>query len=211
MEIQVVEFFKSWSCKFCDVLFSFTNLLGEDLFFYLVFFMLYWVYKKEFAFKYALVYLGSCVFNVGFKKIVGRPRPIGATASGYSFPSGHSQSFSSVATGLLYEAGKSDFPKKKWQKIELLIECIIFGLLVGIGRMYWGQHYLTDVLAGLIIGVVFTVFVTYLIDVILQKSKISLDKFFLILIPCIFDNFSEISMTAFFALFHLSLLPIVYD
>ena len=195
MELQIVEFFKSWSCKFCDVLFAFTNVLGEDLFFYLIFFALYWAYDKRFAYKYGLVYFGSCVFNIGFKKLVGRPRPIGATASGYSFPSGHSQSFSTVATGLVYEANKKQFPAKKWQRIEFMTECVIVGLLVGIGRMYWGQHYLTDVLAGLILGVVFTTLVIYLLDVFIPRSKISLDKFMLILLPILVIAYVVIATT----------------
>ena len=198
MEIQIVEFFKSWSSTFGNIFFTFTNMLGEDLFFYLVFFMLYWVYKKEFAFKYGLVYYVNCVFNIGFKQIVGRPRPIGADASGYSFPSGHSQSYSSVVTGLWYEANKNHYPTKKWQRIELMIEFIIFGILVGIGRMYWGQHYLTDVIAGLMFGVIITVLVTYLIDYISEKSKISLDKFLVILVPFVVVAYVVIVATNMF-------------
>lgn len=198
MEIQIVEFFKSWSCTFCDILFAFTNILGEDLFFYLVFFALYWVYDKKFAFKYGLVYFGSCIFNMGFKKLVGRARPVGATASGYSFPSGHSQSYATVATGLIYEANKKKFPEKRWQRIEFLTECIVVGLLVGIGRMYWGQHYLTDVLAGLIIGVVFTTLAMYLLEVLISKTKISLDKFLLILLPILIVVYIVIVATNLF-------------
>ena len=189
MELQIVEFFKSLSCKFCDILFSLTNILGEDLFFYLIFFCLYWVYDRKFVFKYALVYFSSCVFNMGFKSIVARPRPIGATASGYSFPSGHSQSFSSVATGLLYESHKKQFPTKKWQRVELIVECIVFGLLVGIGRMYWGQHYLTDIIVGLIFGVIITVGLTFVIDCISQKTKISIDKILLIVLPFVVTGY----------------------
>ena len=195
MELQIVEFFKSLSCKFCDVLFSFTNILGEDLFFYLVFFALYWAYKKEFAFKYALVYFSSCLLNIGFKSVVRRVRPIGATASGYSFPSGHAQSFSTVATGLLYESNKKNFLTKRWQRIEFFLECLIGALLVGIGRMYWGQHYLTDVVAGIIIGFVFTIFITYIIDIVLSKIKVSLKKVFLVIAPILVVGYIVIATT----------------
>jgi undecaprenyl-diphosphatase len=156
------------------------------------------MYDKRFAYKYGLVYFSSCIFNMGFKKLVRRPRPIGATASGYSFPSGHSQSYSTVVTGLIYEANKKKFPEKRWQRIEFLTECIVVGLLVGIGRMYWGQHYLTDVLAGLILGVVFTVVATYLIDVIISRSKMSLDKFFLIMAPILIVAYIVIVSTNLF-------------
>ena len=191
MEIQIVEFFRSWSCSFCNFLFAFTNLLGEDLIFYLIFFALYWAYKKEFAFKYGAVYFFSCFCNIGLKEVVRRPRPMGHENSifpetGYSFPSGHSQSYSSAGAGLLYEAHKNQFPKKKWMRVELLFEFLIFGALVGIGRIYWGQHYLTDVLAGLILGVIITVAATYILDVIINKlkgSKITLEKILVFLVP----------------------------
>ena len=198
MEIQIVEFFKSWSCKFCDLLFSFTNILGEDLFFYLVFFILYWCYDRRFALKYSLVYLGSCASNVLLKKLIGRPRPIGATATGKSFPSGHAQSYASVGTGLLYEANKHKFPAKRWQRIEFLIEFIVFGVLVAIGRMYFGQHYLTDVVAGLLIGAIITILITYVVDIIISKSKISLDKFLLILVPIVAVAYVVVACTNIF-------------
>lgn len=198
MEIQIVEFFKSWGCKFCDVFFSFTNILGEDLFFYLVFFALYWCYKKQFAFKFAGVYMINCVFNVFFKKIVGRPRPVGATEGGNSFPSGHSQSYASVGMGLLYEANRNKYPTKKWQRVELWLEFVIFGALVGIGRMYFGQHYLTDVLAGLLLGVIVTVVATYIIDLIATRWNIGLDKILLILIPFVVVGYIVVAVTNIF-------------
>lgn len=206
MEIQIVEFFRSWSSVFCNFLFTFTNLLGEDLIFYLIFFALYWTYKKEFALKYGSVYLFSCACNLGLKKIVKRPRPIGYQNSlfpetGYSFPSGHSQSFSSVGAGLLYEANKNQFPKKRWMRIELLFEFIIFGALVGIGRIYWGQHYLTDVLAGLILGVMITVAATYLLDIVIEKlkgTKITLEKVLLFIVPFVVVGYIVVITTNIF-------------
>lgn len=198
MEVQIVEFVKSWSCKFCDTLFSITNIIGEDLFFYLVFFAIYWTYKKEFAFKFACVYFVNFVLNFAFKNLIKRPRPIGSTADGYSFPSGHSQSYSSVATGLIYEANKNNFPKKKWLKVELMCELIIVGALVGLGRMYFSQHYLTDVIAGLMFGVIFTVGVTFVLDYIISKSKISLDKFLLLLVPVMLVGYLVVVFTDIF-------------
>jgi len=198
MEVQIVEFVKSWSCKFCDALFSITNILGEDLFFYLVFFAIYWTYKKDFAFKFACVYFVNFALNFAFKNLIRRPRPTGATADGFSFPSGHSQSYSSVASGLVYEAKKNNFPAKTWLKMELVAEFIIVGVLVGLGRMYFGQHYLTDVIAGLMFGVIFTVGVTFVLDNIIVKSKISLDKFLLLLLPVMLIGYLVVTFTSIF-------------
>lgn len=171
METQIVEFFHGFSSKIGDLFFSFTNILGEDLFFYLIFFALCWVYGRNFALKYGLVYFVSFGVNFAFKHIVKRPRPYLATEDGYSFPSGHSQSFSASMTGLVYEAKKNNYYNSKLIKVDLLLTTIIFGALVGIGRMYFGQHYLTDVLAGLVLGVIVTVAATYCIDLLIDRLK----------------------------------------
>lgn len=171
MELDIVRFFQSWSCKALDVIIGIINEFGTDLFFYLAFFALYWVYSKGYAFKFMFVYLGSCGFNKVFKSLVKRPRPAGATDSGYSFPSGHATSYACVSTQLVYETTRQGFPKKKWQKIDMWIEYIVMGLLVCVARMYFGAHYLTDVVAGLLVGAFFTVGLTYFLNWFIEKYK----------------------------------------
>ncbi len=171
MELEIVRFFQSWSCKALDVIIGIINEFGTDLFFYLAFFALYWVYSKGYAFKFMFVYLSSCGFNKVFKSLVKRPRPEGAVDTGYSFPSGHATSYACVSTQLVYETKRQGYPKKTWQKIDMWIEYILMGLLVCVARMYFGAHYLTDVLAGLLLGAFFTVAVTYLLNWFIEKFK----------------------------------------
>lgn len=71
-------------------------------------------------------------------------------ASGLSFPSGHSQSISAISTYVVFDVYKNK--SAKGIKISTLVVAILLCLVVGFSRIYLGQHYLTDVLAGLVLG-----------------------------------------------------------
>ena len=66
------------------------------------------------------------------------------SAQGYSFPSGHTQSVTSILGGV------ARFTKKK----AVRIVCIVLVLLVSFSRMYLGVHYPTDVLFSLVCGTI---------------------------------------------------------
>lgn len=91
----------------------------------------------------------SFVIGYFFKKCFTRPRPylvLSQARTGsklfrdYSFPSGHTTAVFSLAISysLVYRY--------------LIVPLIFCALLVGISRIYLGQHYPTDVLAGGILG-----------------------------------------------------------
>ena len=65
-------------------------------------------------------------------------------ARDYSFPSGHTQNVTSILGGV------ARFTKKK----AVRIVCIVIVALVAFSRMYLGVHYPTDVLTGLVCGLV---------------------------------------------------------
>ena len=95
--------------------------------------------------------LGLIVNNMLIKEIVARPRPwlsvegleyVMYEASKNSFPSGHTcASFATAA------AWRSRAPRK-W----IGIVGTVLAVLMGLSRMYIGVHYLTDVLAGAMVG-----------------------------------------------------------
>ena len=68
-----------------------------------------------------------------------------------SFPSGHTSASFSIATFFaLYKSGRS------WNFV-----FAFFALIVGYGRIYLSQHFITDVYVGMIIGVLITTLVYY--------------------------------------------------
>lgn len=85
--------------------------------------------------------------------IVGRPRPpvqhLGDSGVGTSFPSGH------MAAAVVYSAiGVVVFLHRRGAALRVITAMVLAAivLLVGFARVYRGMHYLTDVLAGALLG-----------------------------------------------------------
>ena len=156
--LEILKYIQAFSNPILDSFFEIVTMLGEDLFFILVIAIFYWCFNKTFGYKLAFIYLTSIAVNTIIKEIVKFPRPIGyegiksrrvETAGGYSFPSGHTQKSTTLFTTLMIEF------KKKW----LYLLGVLGILLVGFSRMYLGVHWPTDVIGGLIIGILWTIIV----------------------------------------------------
>ena len=88
-------------------------------------------------------------------QIVARPRPavshLGGTPSTFSFPSGHT-----AATVVLY-GGIAVIvmvaTTRWWPRIVMWSLAVVLVVAVGLSRVYRGEHYPTDVLAGLVLGI----------------------------------------------------------
>ena len=99
-----------------------------------------------------------CAFitNQIAKLIFLRPRPIGINLieeSGFSYPSGHamvSMAYFGFIAYLLYKR-----PKNKLTKSTLIIILILTILLIGFSRIYLGVHYLSDILGGFLLSIVY--------------------------------------------------------
>lgn len=178
MEIQIVKFFQSASSAFGDAFFKFITNLGEGVFFMMVFLCFYWCVSQKTAFKLVYFYFISVGVNSVLKSIVARPRPYMADVSiqnklpaqGLSFPSGHSQSFAALATFTSLQVEKN---KSISKSLKIWFYCIIsvLAIMLGISRMYLGQHYLTDVLAGLVLGVLVILATDAIFKVVPDKLK----------------------------------------
>lgn len=86
------------------------------------------------------------------KIIINRPRPTGASYLEHSasFPSGHATAAVAFYGLVCYLIVKN--LTKNWQKGIAIILTIVFALTLGFSRLYLGVHYLSDVIAGYIIG-----------------------------------------------------------
>ncbi len=101
--------------------------------------------------------IGALFTNVLIKNLVARPRPyqtseefkvfweyVGAkNESEYSFPSGHMTVTTTSMTALFLCFNK------KWSYLGF-----VYALLTGLSRIYLGVHYCTDVIGGLIVGLI---------------------------------------------------------
>lgn len=152
-EADLIKLLQRMSNGFTDAVFLGISQLGTELAFLAIAVVLYWCLDKKYAYRFFNVYiLGVAITNflkLGFKRT--RPfnaynvRSIGDPESTYSFPSGHTESISSISTLLTIKYGK------KYRIVPYI--CIAATLLVMISRMYLGQHYLSDVFCGLTVGV----------------------------------------------------------
>ncbi len=139
-----------------DAFFSLITHLGEETAFMVIALIFFWCVDKYKG--YFLLFTGFCgtVFNQFLKMLCRIDRPwvldpeftivesARAEATGYSFPSGHTQSAVGVFGGI------ARFSKRWTVRIIGIAIC----LLVALSRMYLGVHTPKDVLVSLLIGTV---------------------------------------------------------
>ncbi|MDD4123576.1 MAG: phosphatase PAP2 family protein [Bacilli bacterium] len=162
-QLEIIRWIQQFNNGFLDSLFEDITMFGEELIAILIIAFMYFCYNKQLAKKLTYIMLTSMTFNGIIKNIVKAPRPIGEegirslrveTATGYSFPSGHTQTAATLYTSL------SLFIKKRWASI--LTTIII--ILVAISRLYLGVHYPADVIVGAFLGIAFAFGGNYLYD-----------------------------------------------
>lgn len=173
MDAEIIRFLRDISNPVFDWIFYIITQVGGETFFIVIAAIIYWVINKKYAYKFVMAYLVISGVNIGLKSIFKRPRPYtidGITppfdyyTTGYSFPSGHATS-----AGVLAFASYDGYKKfnKKW----LLYIGITIAILVPFSRMILAQHYLTDVLVGLILSVVLSYILFKWIDLLKDKEE----------------------------------------
>lgn len=153
MQEAIMLFFLNIENPILDSLANLASAVGEQTFVIAV--ILYIFYnvdkKKGFGLFSSVLF---AVLGMGIlKAIVRAPRPfqvlesIGGkrleTATGYSFPSGHTTTAASFYTALALT----------FKKRPLSMLCAVMMALVGLSRLYLGVHWPIDVFAGLLLGV----------------------------------------------------------
>ncbi|MBQ3216190.1 MAG: phosphatase PAP2 family protein [Oscillospiraceae bacterium] len=154
--MELLYWLESIRNPFLDAVMTFFTFFGEEIAFMLIALIVFWcVDKKE---GYYLLFLGffGTVLNQFLKLFFRIPRPwvkdpdftvvpsAEESATGYSFPSGHTQN----AAGTL--GGIARWSKRGWLRIVLVATL----LLTAFSRMYLGVHTLLDVGVSLLISAV---------------------------------------------------------
>ncbi len=145
-----------------NYLFSFITLFGEETIFMAVGMIIFWCVDKFKGYYILCVGFFGTVLNQFLKIVCRVPRPwvkdsnftivesAKEGASGYSFPSGHTQ----TSVGLY--CGIARITNKKTLRIAM----IVLAALVAFSRMYLGVHTPTDVLVSVAIATIL-IFVAY--------------------------------------------------
>ena len=100
---------------------------------------------------FSISMIGSSILFLLIKEIIKRERPLLQLIeiSGYSFPSGHA----TLSTTLVFSLYLILKDKIKYKKLFISI-CIIFPLLISFTRVYLCVHYLSDIIAGIGLGLI---------------------------------------------------------
>ncbi len=134
--------------------------------------LIFWFFNTK---SHALQLLLSMMVASGtiltLKYIVQRARPeYGLIAeTGYSFPSGHALAAAVFFPVLIYIV--KGYIKRPIYKALYIVGMVIFMLLIGFSRLYLGVHYLSDVVAGILIGLIISA-VSILVAEAYQSRKV---------------------------------------
>lgn len=153
MQEAILLFFQNISSPFMDSFANFASIVGEQTFVIAVMLYILWNLDKNKGFTICSTLLFSVMSMGLLKAIVRAPRPFQvldsidgkrlATATGYSFPSGHTTTGSSFYSSLAFA----------YKKRALSILCAVMIVLVGLSRLYLGVHWPIDVFGGLVLGI----------------------------------------------------------
>ena len=108
--------------------------------------------NKKVGLPAALITLVSWIVNETVKIIVSRARPefMLFEETSFSFPSGHAMNSTALYLAILFSLLL--IVKSKRIKIVLWAVFILLPFLIGASRVYFGVHYLTDVISGWFLG-----------------------------------------------------------
>lgn len=153
MQLEIIKFIQQIANPFWDVFFIIISAMSEEFIIIALLGLLYWCMDKRLGYKIGFLYVLNAPLNLIIKAFVNAPRPIGSegirsiykeTATGSSFPSGHSQ----LGGGLFYFLFKND------KCIIRRAVFLIIAILIPVSRLYLGVHYPVDVVVGFILGVI---------------------------------------------------------
>ena len=181
-ELTFLKWLEGLRTSFLNTLFEGITMLGEETLIILLVVALWFAVDKKLAQQVFFVTATSLSVNGIIKNFAKVPRPFTKgiscvrpdTATGYSFPSGHTQGF----------ATWSSFFAVKFKKTWLTILVAVLVGLVAISRLYLGAHYPSDVIVAIALGVGLSVFCNYLFEKVKDVKKLYLSTL-LILTPFI--------------------------
>jgi membrane-associated phospholipid phosphatase len=162
--------------------FEFITVFAEQVVMMVVIGYLFWCTERSFGFKFILTTMSGFSVNGFFKNLFRVERPFvinkdikairTQTATGYSFPSGHTQTATMVY-------GPLGIKKRGI----ILVLSAVFIFLIGVSRVYLKVHTVYDVLGGLAVGIIWSFFSFKLYDYLEKKNNPFL--FLIYIIPAI--------------------------
>ena len=181
-ELDFLKWLESLRTGFLNTVLEGITFLGEETLVILLVVALWFAVDKKLAQKVFFITVTSLSLNGIIKNFAKIPRPFTKgvscvrpdTATGYAFPSGHTQGFASWSSFFAL------WFKKAW--LSVLAGVLI--LSVAFSRLYLGAHYPSDVIVGMVLGVGCAVLASYLFGKVKDLKKLYLGTL-LVLTPFI--------------------------
>lgn len=165
-----LRFLEGLRTPLLDNIFQFITYFGQEIIIIAFICTLYWCVDKRFAYLLGFTYFtaGLCVQTLKITFRIPRPWVLDPDfhavksavpgATGYSFPSGHTQSATSLFAPIAFTS--------KRKSITILSVCAF--LLIGFSRMYLGVHTPKDVIVSMLVSLLIawglTHFSSYFLD-----------------------------------------------
>ncbi len=164
IDFAILDFIQNtFRCVFLDYVMAFFSYIGEAGGVWIIASVIMMCFRRTRAtgvMVLCAMLIGFLIGEIGLKNLIGRPRPFVVDSSAelfiappdsYSFPSGHSCSSFAAATVIFLRDKKFGVP------------ALVLAFLIAFSRLYNYVHFPSDVLCGIILGIVcaavtFTVF-----------------------------------------------------
>lgn len=171
MEIDILQALYSMHNPVLDTIMVCITHLGDAGILWIILGLVLTIVKK--TRKIGITMLGALVLSLIFtngiiKVIVDRPRPFTyvdginlliAKPIDASFPSGHSSASMAAAISLFIY-------NKKWGTV-----AVVVALLIAFSRLYLFVHFPTDVLCGLILGIIYAIGSYFIVKKVFEKIE----------------------------------------
>lgn len=170
-EIEFLKQLEGIRTPFLNTLFEYVTMPGEETVLVVLIATIFFAVNKELAKRILFITLTSLGINGIVKNIAKVPRPFadgkiscvrGETATGYSFPSGHTQNFATWSMAFA----------TKFKKLWMYVFSIGFTVLVAFSRLYLGAHYPSDVIVGATLGILTAIILSRVYDKVQNKNNL---------------------------------------
>ena len=171
--MEFLKWLQTQRTPLLDSVFSSITHLGEETFFIVVGILFFWCISKREGYFLLSTGLVGTVLNQFLKLLCRIPRPwvldetfaivesARAEATGYSFPSGHTQMAAGLYGGIA-----------RWHRGWVRVIGILLALLIGFSRLYLGVHTPLDVGVGLLMAAVLVLVLYPLMHKVTENERV---------------------------------------
>lgn len=180
-DLYAFQFFSRYVSDVNTNVMEFFTFLGTHTFLIpanliLIAYFLFIKKHRWYSIKVPVVAISSLLLMFSLKYIFHRNRPLTPLlrqAEGFSFPSGHALNSFTFYGLLIFLVWQN--VKNKWLKWTLMLMLMLLIIVIGLSRVYLRVHYISDVIAGFSVGLMWLVFSLWVLRLMEKFSSKKVD------------------------------------